>query len=87
MSRFAIKTPYFIMVVCLMIAVVGVMSVSLRMPSGYVPVDEHTRRGGGDLLFRDATGTNRVQTSPEAFERFFTLASGIEHIESRSFPE
>ena len=36
MSRFAIQRPYFIVVVCLMIAVVGVTSLA-RMPVDMFP--------------------------------------------------
>ena len=36
MSRFAIRTPYFIVVVCLMILVVGITSVA-RMPVDMFP--------------------------------------------------
>src|SRR6201993_4962775 len=59
MSGFAIKYPYFIIMLCLLIAVVGVTTMA-RMP-----VD----------LFPNIT---------IPFERFFTLGSGIDHIESRS---
>jgi multidrug efflux pump subunit AcrB len=84
MSRFAIKTPYFIVVVCLMIAVVGITSL-MRMPVDMFPamnipvVVVATFYSGmpPEQIETDITGK---------FERFFTLASGIEHIESRSLP-
>src|SRR6059058_2091438 len=82
MSRFAIKTPYFIVVVCLMIAVVGVTSLS-RMPVDMFPsmdipvVVVATFYTGMPPEQIEADITSR-------FERFFTLGSGIEHIESRS---
>ena len=82
MSRFAIKTPYFVVVVCLIIAVVGVVSVA-RMPVDMFPamnipvVVVATFYSGmaPEQIETDITGR---------FERFFTLASGIDHIESRS---
>ncbi|HUS05170.1 MAG TPA: efflux RND transporter permease subunit [Bryobacteraceae bacterium] len=84
MSRFAIRTPYFIVVVCLMIAVVGITSLA-RMPVDMFPamnipvVVVATFYSGmpPEQIETDITGR---------FERFFTLASGIEHIESRSLP-
>lgn len=84
MSRFAIKTPYLIIVVCMIIALVGGVSI-LRMPVDMFPamnipvVVVATFYSGmppeqieGNITFH--------------LERMFTLASGIEHIESRSLP-
>jgi hydrophobic/amphiphilic exporter-1 (mainly G- bacteria), HAE1 family len=84
MSRFAIRTPYFIIVVCLFIAVIGVTSL-VRMPVDLFPninipvVVVATFYTGmpPEQIEADITGR---------FERFFTLGSGIEHIESRSLP-
>ena len=82
MSRFAIKTPYLIVVLCLVIAIVGVVSVA-RMPVDMFPtmnipvVVVATFYSGmpPEQIEVDITGR---------FERFFTLASNIDHIESRS---
>ncbi len=84
MSRFAIRFPYFVIVVCLMVGVVGVSSL-LRMPvdlfpSINIPVVVVATFFSGmppEQIENDITGR---------FERFFTLGSGIEHIESRSLP-
>src|SRR5947209_2399870 len=84
MSRFAIRTPYFIIVVCLMIAVVGATSL-LRMPvdmfpSMNIPVVVVA-------TFYSGMPPEQIETDiTSRFERFFTLGSGIEHIESRSLP-
>ena len=84
MSRFAIKTPYFIVVVCLMILVVGISSLS-RMPvdmfpSMNIPVVVVA-------TFYNGMPPEQIETDiTSRFERFFTLGSGIEHIESRSLP-
>jgi multidrug efflux pump subunit AcrB len=83
-SRFAIRNPYFIIVICLFIAVIGVTSV-VRMPVDLFPninipvVVVATFYSGmpPEQIEADITGR---------FERFFTLGSGIEHIESRSLP-
>src|SRR3982750_4100617 len=84
MAGFAIRTPYLIVVLCLIIFVVGVTSVA-RMPvdmfpSMNIPVVVVATFFSGmppEQIETDITGR---------FERFFTLASGIEHIESRSLP-
>lgn len=84
MSRFAIRFPYFIIVSCLMTAVVGITSL-VRMPVDLFPninipvVVVATFFSGmpPEQVENDITGR---------FERFFTLGSGIEHIESRSLP-
>src|SRR2546423_2126751 len=84
MSGFAIKNPYFIIVCCLVIAIVGTM-VLVRMPVDLFPpinipvVVVATFFSGmpPEQIETDITGR---------LERFFTLASGIEHIESRSLP-
>ena len=84
MSRFAIRYPYLIIVLCLIVGVVGVSSV-VRMPVDLFPpinipvVVVATFYSGmpPEQIENDITGT---------YERFFTLASGIDHIESRSLP-
>src|SRR5262245_22786963 len=84
MSKFAIRNPYFIIVVCLIIAVVGLTSL-VRMPVDMFPsmdipvVAVATFYNGMPPEQIEADITSR-------FERFFTLGSGIEHVESRSLP-
>src|ERR1700685_3797875 len=82
MSRFALKYPYLIIVICLITCVVGVTSV-LRMPVDLFPpikipvVVVATFYSGmpPEQMENDITGQ---------FERMFTLAPGIDHMESRS---
>jgi multidrug efflux pump subunit AcrB len=84
MSRFAIRYPYLILVIGLMICVVGVTSLA-RMPVDLFPavripvVVVATFFSGmpPEQIENDITGR---------FERFFTLGAGIDHIESRSLP-
>jgi len=84
MSGFAIKNPYFIIVCCLVIAIVGT-TVLVRMPVDLFPpinipvVVVATFYSGmpPEQIETDITGR---------FERFFTLGSNIDHIESRSLP-
>jgi multidrug efflux pump subunit AcrB len=82
MPRFAIKFPYFVIVVCLITCVVGVTSL-LRMPVDLFPpikipvVVVATFYAGmpPEQIENDITGQ---------FERMFTLAAAIDHMESRS---
>ena len=81
MSRFAIRYPYLIIVICLITCVVGVTSL-LRMPVDLfppinIPVVVATFYAGmpPEQIENDITGQ---------FERMFTLAPGIDHMESRS---
>lgn len=84
MSGFAIKYPFFIIMLCLVVAVVGVATV-IRMPVDLFPdinipvVVVATFYSGmpPEQIENDITGR---------FERFFTLGSGIDHMESRSLP-
>src|SRR6516225_3361429 len=82
MSRFSIRYPYLIVVVCLIVCVVGVTSL-VRMPVDLFPpikipvVVVATFYSGmpPEQIENDITGQ---------FERMFTLAPGIDHMESRS---
>lgn len=84
MSSFAIKYPFFILMFCLMVMVVGTATV-IRMPVDLFPeinipvVVVATFYSGMPPQQIEADITN-------SYERFFTLGSGIEHIESRSLP-
>src|ERR1700694_3457290 len=84
MPRFAIQNPYFIVVVCLIIAVVGVSSLV------GMPVDMFPAMNIPVVVvatFYSGMPPEQIETDiTSRFERFFTLGSGIEHIESRSLP-
>src|SRR6059036_459680 len=84
MSRFAIQTPYFIVVVALIVAVVG-GSALLRMPVDMFP--NINIPVVVVATFYNGMPPEQIETDiTSRFERQFTLASGIEHIESRSLP-
>src|SRR5450432_2545154 len=84
MPRFAIHTPYFIIVVCLIIAVVGVSSI-VQMPIDMFPAINIPVVVVA--TFYSGMPPEQIETDiTSRFERFFTLGSGIEHIESRSLP-
>ena len=57
MSRFAIKTPYLIVVISLIIALVGSVSL-LRMPVDMFPSMNIPVVVGGDVLQRHAARAN-----------------------------
>ena len=57
MSRFAIKNPYFIIVCCLVIAIVGT-TVLVRMPVDFVSAHKYSRCCGGHVLLRHAPRTD-----------------------------
>src|SRR5271157_6041895 len=82
MPKFALAYPYFILMLCLVVAVVGITTI-VRMPVDLFPeikipvVVVVTFYAGMPPQQIEADITN-------TFERFFTLASNIDHIESRS---
>ena len=82
MPGFSIRNPYFIVVVCLILVVVGITSLA-RMPVDLFPainlpeVVVATFYSGMPPEDIESDITDRL-------ERFFTLASGIDHMESRS---
>ena len=57
MAGFSIRNPYFIIVCCLIIAIVGTVTL-VRMPVDLFPADQYPRGGGGDILFRHAAATD-----------------------------
>jgi multidrug efflux pump subunit AcrB len=82
MPRFSIRNPYFIVVCCLALLVIGITSL-VRMPVDLFPsinlpeVVVATFYSGMPPQDIEIDITNPL-------ERFFTLASGIDHMESRS---
>src|SRR5271167_2458526 len=82
MSRFSIRNPYFIVVICLALMVIGVTSL-VRMP-----VDLFPSINLPEVVvatFYSGMPPQDIETDiTDPLERFFTLASGIDHMESRS---
>jgi multidrug efflux pump subunit AcrB len=82
MPRFSIRNPYFIVVLCLALAVIGINAFS-RMPVDLFPpinlpeVVVATFYNGMPPKDIEVDITNPL-------ERFFTQASGVDHMESRS---
>ena len=84
MSSFALKYPFFVLMMCLFVIVVGVttvtsMSVDL-FPEVNIPVVVVA-------TFYAGMPPQQIESDiTNSYERFFTLGSGIDHIESRSLP-
>ncbi len=82
MPSFSIRNPYFIVVVCLILAVIGINALA-RMPVDLFPpinlpvVVVATFYSGMPPQDIEVDITNPL-------ERFFTQASGVDHMESRS---
>jgi multidrug efflux pump subunit AcrB len=82
MPKFALKYPFFIIMLCLMVTLVGVVN-TVRMPVDLFPkidmpvVVVATFYNGMPPQQIEADITN-------TFERFFTLGANIDHSESRS---
>lgn len=84
MPAFAIRNPFFILVVCLIIGVVGVTSL-VQMPVDMFPAINIPVVVVA--TFYSGMPPEQIETDiTSRFERFFTLGSGIEHMESRSLP-
>ena len=82
MPGFSIRNPYFIMVLCLGLLVIGATSL-LRMPVDLFPPINLPEVVVA--TFYSGMPPEDVETDiTDPLERFFTLASGIDHMESRS---
>jgi len=82
MPRFALKYPFFIIMICLVIVVLGVVSVASMpvdlFPSIDMPVVVVA-------TFYSGMPPQQIEADiTDTFERFFTLGNNIENIESRS---
>src|SRR6201988_2390569 len=82
MPRFSIRNPYFIIVVCLMLVVIGLTS-GVRMPVDLFPTINLPE--GVVATFYSGMPPEDIETDiTNPLERFFTQASGMDHMESRS---
>lgn len=82
MPSFSIRNPYFVVVVCLALVVIGITSLA-RMP-----VDLFPQINLPEVVvatFYSGMPPGDIETDiTDPLERFFTLAGGIDHMESRS---
>ena len=82
MPSFSLRHPYFIVVVCLFVCVLGLTSIVSMPVDMFPPINIPVV-----LVATFYTGMPPEQIEADitdTFERFFTLGSGIDHIESRS---
>jgi len=82
MSGFSIRNPYFIVVLCLAVSILGVTAL-VRMPVDLFPSINLPQVVVA--TFYSGMPPQDIETNiTSPLERFFTLASGIDHLESRS---
>jgi multidrug efflux pump subunit AcrB len=82
MPKFALKFPYFIIMLCLMVGLVGVVN-TVRMPVDLFPsIDMPVVVVA---TFYNGMPPEQIEADiTDTFERFFTLAANVDHSESRS---
>jgi len=84
MSGFSIRNPYLIVVLCLVITILGAVSVSDMPVDMFPPVNLPVV---AVATFYSGMPPQQIETNiTYHLERQFTLASGIDHMESRSLP-
>ncbi len=82
MPTFAIRHPYFIIVVCLFICVLGITSMVQMPVDMFPPINIPVVLVA---TFYNGMPPEQIEADiTDTFERFFTLGSGIDHMESRS---
>src|SRR5271156_248759 len=82
MPTFAIRHPYFIIVVCLFVCVLGITSLAQMPVDMFPPINIPVVLVA---TFYNGMPPEQIEADiTDTFERFFTLASGIDHMESRS---
>src|SRR5947199_1737416 len=82
MAKFSIRNPYFIVVLCLVVVLIGATALT-RMPVDLFPPINLPQVVVA--TFYSGMPPQDIETNiTSPLERFFTLASGIDHIESHS---
>jgi multidrug efflux pump subunit AcrB len=83
-TRFALKFPYFVIVACLLVSIIGVRSITSMAVDLFPPIQIPVVVVATFYNGMPAEQVEKDITGP--FERFFTLGSGISRIESSSLP-
>jgi multidrug efflux pump subunit AcrB len=84
MSGFAIRNPYLILVLCFLVLILGAVSTANMPVDMFPPVDLPVV---AVATFYSGMPPQQIETNiTYHLERQFTLASGIDHMESRSLP-
>jgi multidrug efflux pump subunit AcrB len=82
MPKFALRFPYFILMLCLMVSLIGIVNL-FRMPIDLFPdIDMPVVVVA---TFYNGMPPQQIEADiTDTFERFFTLAANVDHSESRS---
>ncbi|MGO9258842.1 MAG: efflux RND transporter permease subunit [Bryobacteraceae bacterium] len=82
MPRFSIRNPYFIVVICLALVLLGALAVFSMPVDLFPPINIPQVMVA---TFYSGMPPQDIETDiTDPLERFFTLASGVDHFESRS---
>jgi HAE1 family hydrophobic/amphiphilic exporter-1 len=82
MSSFSLKHPYLIVVICLFVCVLGLTSLVQMPVDMFPPIDIPVVLVA---TFYSGMPPQQIEADiTDTFERFFTLAGGVDHMESRS---
>src|ERR1700731_1526790 len=82
MPSFAVRHPYLLIVVCLFVCVLGLISVAQMPVDMFPPINVPVVLVA---TFYSGMPPQQIEADiTDTFERFFTLGSNIDHIESRS---
>jgi hydrophobic/amphiphilic exporter-1 (mainly G- bacteria), HAE1 family len=82
MPSFSLRHPYFIIVLCLFICVLGITSIVQMPVDMFPPINIPVVLVA---TFYNGMPPEQIEADvTDTFERFFTLGSGIDHMESRS---
>src|ERR1039457_5960613 len=82
MPSFAVRHPYLIVVICLVVCVLGITSLVQMPVDMFPPINIPVVLVA---TFYSGMPPQQIEADiTDTFERFFTLGSGIDHMESRS---
>jgi HAE1 family hydrophobic/amphiphilic exporter-1 len=82
MPTFSLQHPYFIIVLCLFVCVLGITSIVQMPVDMFPPINIPVVLVA---TFYNGMPPEQIEADvTDTFERFFTLGSGIDHMESRS---
>jgi multidrug efflux pump subunit AcrB len=82
MSSFSLRHPYFIVVICLFVCVLGITGLAQMPVDMFPPINIPVVMVA---TFYSGMPPQQIEADiTDTFERFFTLGSGIDHMESRS---
>jgi hydrophobic/amphiphilic exporter-1 (mainly G- bacteria), HAE1 family len=82
MASFSLRHPYFIVVICLFVCVLGITGLAQMPVDMFPPINIPVVLVA---TFYSGMPPQQIEADiTDTFERFFTLGSGIDHMESRS---